>query len=303
MPYNEGSRLISLLLLSMCIILWHRNTPVMSRFLFLSAVVFTSVVCQSLVPTTGSATFPECAVGCPLLQEAQANCVPPAAPVTDQATYRSCFCQSSLLQALHSSPNGVCDAVCPPAELNTLQQWYAGLCATGNPEVTQTTTTLATSTTTSSNAGPDPGTETSSKVHYEAPPSWFSTHWRWVVMIIVLAIGFTALTLLLVYLKRRHKRKRAYQAPFTPAQSAVADGDGGRSNYSGRQPTSRNLVAAALGDDTWGPQQHLAHPPTKGLENDVSSAGTHRGTEPGQFTRAHPRSRNMRGQSPSKEQL
>ncbi|KAL2378093.1 hypothetical protein RJZ90_006264 [Blastomyces dermatitidis] len=233
----------------------------MSRFLFLSAVVFTSVVCQSLVPTTGSATFPECAVGCPLLQEAQANCVPPAAPVTDQATYRSCFCQSSLLQALHSSPNGVCDAVCPPAELNTLQQWYAGLCATGNPEVTQTTTTLATSTTTSSNAGPDPGTETSSK------------------------------------------RKRAYQAPFTPAQSAVADGDGGRSNYSGRQPTSRNLVAAALGDDTWGPQQHLAHPPTKGLENDVSSAGTHRGTEPGQFTRAHPRSRNMRGQSPSKEQL
>ncbi|KAL2371501.1 hypothetical protein RJ035_002550 [Blastomyces gilchristii] len=215
----------------------------MTRFLFLSAVVFTSVVCQSLVPTTGSATFPECAVGCPLLQEAQANCVPPAAPVTDQATYRSCFCQSSLLQALHSSPNGVCDAVCPPAELNTLQQWYAGLCATGNPEVTQTTTTLATSTTTSSNAGPDPGTETSSKVHYEAPPSC------------------------------------------------------------GRQPTSRNLVAAALGDDTWGPQQHLAHPPTKGLENDVSSAGTHRGIEPGQFTRAHPRSRNMRGQSPSKEQL
>ncbi|OJD21622.1 hypothetical protein ACJ73_07037 [Blastomyces percursus] len=277
----------------------------MSRFLFLSAAAFTSVVCQSLVPTTGSASFPECAVGCPLLQEAQANCVPPAAPVTDQATYRSCFCQSTLLQALHSSPSGVCDAVCPPAELNTLQQWYAGLCATGgNPELTQTTTTLATSTTTSSNAGPDPGKETSSRVHYEAPPSWFSTHWRWVVMIIVLAVGFTALTFLLIYLKRRHKRKRAYQAPLIPAQSAAADGDGGRSNYSARQPTSRNLVAAALGDDTWGPQQRLARTSTKGVENVVSTVGTRGETEPGQFTRApHPRSRNMRGPSPSKEQL
>ncbi|KLJ10103.1 hypothetical protein EMPG_09915 [Blastomyces silverae] len=283
----------------------------MTRFLFLSAALFTSVVCQSLVPTTGSATFPECAAACPLLQEAQANCIPPAAPVTNEATYKSCFCQSSLLQPLHSSPNGVCDAVCPPPELNTLQQWYAGLCASGNPEATQTTTTLATPTTTmSSNAGSDPGAETSPKVHYDAPPSWFSTHWRWVVMIIVLAIGFTALTFLLIYLKRRHKRKRAYQAPFIPAQAAVADGDGdgARSNYhSGPQPTSRNLVAAALGDDTWGPaeQRIIAHTPTKGLENAVSSVGTTppRGTEPGQFTRApHPRGRNMRGRSsPSRE--
>ncbi|PGH05280.1 hypothetical protein GX51_03001 [Blastomyces parvus] len=276
----------------------------MTRFFFLSAAVFTSVVCQSLIPTTGSATFPECAVGCPLLQEAQANCIPPAAPATNQAIYNSCFCQSSLIQALHSSPNGVCDAVCPPAELSKLQQWYAGFCATGNPGGTQTTTTSTTSTTTSSDSGSGPETDSAGKVHYGPPPSWFSTHWRWVVMIIVLAVGFTALTFLLIYLKRRHKRKRAYQVPFIPDLSALSDGDGGQRHPSGRQPTSRNLVTAALGDDTLGPEQRIAHTPSKVFESSVSAVGTRGGTEPGQFTRApHPRGRNMRGPSPSKEQL
>ncbi|PGH31677.1 hypothetical protein GX50_05517 [[Emmonsia] crescens] len=251
---------------------------VMTRLLFLSAAFFTSVVCQSLIPASGSATFPRCAVGCPLLQQAQANCVPPAAPVTNQATYISCFCQSSLLQALHSSPNGVCDAVCPSADLSTLQKWYAGFCSAGNPQLTQSSTTTATPTT-SPNPESDPRAGTSPRVKYEAPPSWFSTHWKLVVMIIVLAVGFTALALLLVCLKRRHSRKRAdNQPPFTP----------GGSNRSSRG-ASRNLAAAALGDDKWGPQQHLAHTRCQGpgsASSAASAAGTRKGTESGQFASA-----------------
>ncbi|KAG5288317.1 integral membrane protein [Histoplasma ohiense] len=262
----------------------------MRRFLFASTAAFTSVVCQSLIPTTGSAAFPGCAVACPLLHEAQANCVPPAAPVTNQATYSLCFCQSTLLRALRSSPNRVCDAVCPPTDLITLQKWYAQFCATGNPATTTATSNVPES---------HPRTGTVSTVTHEASSSWFSSHWRWVVMIIALAVGFTVFALLLIYLKRRHKRKRANQQPFPPAVPAVILGDGSRS---AREPTSRTLVAAALADDKWGPQQHLAHTRAQGPGNADSTPNISNRAESGQFTRAPQRvSRNMRGPSRSKD--
>ncbi|OAX81249.1 hypothetical protein ACJ72_04413, partial [Emergomyces africanus] len=268
----------------------------MIKFLFLFAGLFTLVECQSLIPTTGSATFPGCAIGCPLLREAQTNCVPPAAPSTNQATYISCFCQSSLLQALHSSPNGVCDAVCPPADLTKLQTWYAGFCSAGNPELTQTTTTSATRTP-SPNSGSDSGAGKSENVNQAAPQSWFSAHWKWVVMIIVLVVGFAALAFLLVWLKRRHKRKRANQAPFPPAQPTATPG----------APSSRNLVAAALGDDKWTPQQHHPHVRAQGPRNagsTVPAFETTRGTEPGRLARApHSSSRIMQGPSQLKNQI
>ncbi|OJD17112.1 hypothetical protein AJ78_02756 [Emergomyces pasteurianus Ep9510] len=281
----------------------------MIKFLFLSAGLFTLVECQSLIPAAGSATFPGCAVGCLLLQEAQANCVPPAAPRTNQATYISCFCQSSLLQALHSSPNGVCDAVCPPRDLSTLQTWYAGLCSAGNPELTQTTTTSATPNT-HSNPKSDPPNENS------APPSWYVEFEHFISYHIPsppcqecaeqqglhltiedpsteLLIGFPPTG---AWLKRRHKRKRINQPPpFTPAQTAGT--------------TSRNLVAAALGDDKWSPQQHVAHtrahgPGSTGSSAPSPSVETLKGTESGQFTRApHRSSRNMRRPSRLKNQL
>ncbi|KKZ65110.1 hypothetical protein EMCG_01350 [[Emmonsia] crescens] len=174
------------------------------------------------------------------------------------------------------SPDGVCDAVCPPADLSTLQKWYAGFCSAGNPRLTQSSTTTA-SPTTSPNPESDPRAGTSPSVKYEAPPSWFSTHWKLVVVVIILAVGFTALALLLVFLNRRHGRKRANnQPPFTP----------GGSSRSGRGGASRNLVAAALGDDKWGPQQHLAHTRCQGpgsASSAASAAGTRKGTESGQF--------------------
>ncbi|QSS54785.1 integral membrane protein [Histoplasma capsulatum var. duboisii H88] len=118
-------------------------------------------------------------------------------------------------------------------------------------------------------------------------------------MIIALAVGFTVFALLLIYLKRRHKRKRANQPPFPPAVPAVILGDGSRS---AREPTSRNLVAAALADDKWGPQQHLAHTRAQGPGNVGSTPNISNRAESGQFTRAPQRvSRNMRGPPRSKD--
>lgn len=77
----------------------------------------------------------------------------------------------------------------------------------------------------------------------------FATHWRWVVMIIVLLVGLTALALLAVYLKRRHARK---------ADERRAASSGFPTSHGGSSPDIGH------GRDMWGPHQHMAH--TRGYE-------------------------------------
>lgn len=116
-----------------------------------------------LLPTAASSTFPACALSCATLQQAQSGCVPPAAPVSNQATYVSCFCQSALLTSLHTTPDSVCDSSCTSeSDRQLLMTWYNNYCSSGgNPgSGTQTTTTAAAAaTSTTVNA-------------YPAPPSW-----------------------------------------------------------------------------------------------------------------------------------
>jgi hypothetical protein len=99
----------------------------------LVAIAFASVAtAQTLVPTAASNDFPACALNCQLLLSAQGGCVPPAAPVTDQAVYVSCFCQSTLISALHTSPDGTCDSYCSvESDRQELMAWYNNLCAAG----------------------------------------------------------------------------------------------------------------------------------------------------------------------------
>lgn len=95
---------------------------------------------QPFIPTT----LPPCAQQCATLQQAQTGCVPPAAPVTDQGTYLSCFCESALLKPLSATPSTVCSA-CSPADLQTLQSWFSGFCAPAGGTGGQQPTTLTTS--------------------------------------------------------------------------------------------------------------------------------------------------------------
>ena len=78
--------------------------------------------------TYGNDALPTCAQGCTLLQQAQSACVPPAAPVTDQTTYESCFCQSGYLSGLKTSSAGLCDSTCGTADLQKIQSWYISYC-------------------------------------------------------------------------------------------------------------------------------------------------------------------------------
>jgi hypothetical protein len=109
------------------------------------AVAFTSLAsAQVLVPQAASNSFPACALSCTTLLSAQGGCVPPAAPVTDQAIYVSCFCQSALLTTLHTSPDGTCDPYCTvESDRQELMAWYNNFCATGGSASVASTSTVA----------------------------------------------------------------------------------------------------------------------------------------------------------------
>lgn len=92
------------------------------------ALFLSLTAAQTIIPPT----VPVCAQTCAILLDAQRGCVPPAAPVTSQVIYQSCFCLSALLTQLPSSPSAVCPA-CSSEDQGLLQSWFSDLCKPGAP--------------------------------------------------------------------------------------------------------------------------------------------------------------------------
>lgn len=111
-----------------------------SAVLFSILLHVTSTAAQTLL-VYGNNALPTCAQGCTLLTQAQAGCIPPAAPVTDQATYESCFCQSGYLKTLSTSTTGICDTVCSGSDLTQIQTWYINNCKDDGADVAATAST------------------------------------------------------------------------------------------------------------------------------------------------------------------
>lgn len=107
----------------------------------LLAVLASVLVAESVIDYS---KLPDCAHQCAVLDQAEKNCVPPAAPVTDQGIYQSCLCQSALLTTLHSSGT-LCQQFCSTDDANKISQYYVALC---NGPVVQppAATTIATTT-------------------------------------------------------------------------------------------------------------------------------------------------------------
>ncbi|KAF2280788.1 uncharacterized protein EI97DRAFT_428892 [Westerdykella ornata] len=182
---------------------------------------------------------PECARQCTILDQAEKNCVPPAAPVTDQATYQSCFCLSALLTPLHSS-GSLCEQFCGADNAAKISQYYTSLCngpvvQPPNPmttTVTTATTSTGTSTATAGAAGAKP---VSSKSNGQ---TWWDKHWKYVIMVIVIAIAMAVIWIGGIYLRRHFDRKAdakranmaATDAPFDGSSRSVVGGLGPKSN-------------------------------------------------------------------------
>ena len=94
---------------------------------FASVILFFATVtsAQQLI----SPTLPSCAQQCGILTQAQTACIPPAAPVTDQGTYLSCFCQSNFLKPVYGPPGNYCPT-CSSSDNGIIQNWFKGQCGT-----------------------------------------------------------------------------------------------------------------------------------------------------------------------------
>lgn len=205
--------------------------------------------------------------------------MPPAAQVTNQETYVSCFCQSALITQLHSTGNGVCDAECTnPSDRSLLQTWYNNYCQSGGNAPTSTTTTAA-----------DPPSTTTSSVRttpqWDAPQPWYvpffaafldwdlvfvllipsflvdlyriKTHYRWVIMIVVLFVGFTIIGVGAMWLKRRHDAKNP--GLYHGANRGGSSGTLFNNHHdSGATPGPPGSVPGPPG--MCGPQQAMVHP-------------------------------------------
>lgn len=174
--------------------------------------------------------LPACAQNCVPLKTAQDGCVPPAAQVTNQETYVSCFCQSAFLTQFYQGSAAICSSACTsPADQTSIQQWYVNYCRTGQGGVVSSATSNAP---TASTATPSVGSSMTNTVindpDGDGDPSnnytgsWISAHWKWVVMLAVIFLAMTFFSLLGLYLKKRHRAKRdALRANFAAPDAAI----------------------------------------------------------------------------------
>jgi len=195
-----------------------------------------------LLPTAASSSFPACALSCAVLTQAQSLCVPPSAPVTDQATYVNCFCQSALLTTLHASPDSLCTSDCTvESDRQLLQQWYSNYCASGGNAATTAKSSTTVSSTATATATAAAQATVGAQVTTSSPPGWFAGHWQWVLMIIILALGFGTLAALGIWLKRRHSSSRGKAT--SPGMFSVPAADS----------------VSAINNEMWGPPQATAN--------------------------------------------
>ncbi|KAF2090532.1 hypothetical protein K490DRAFT_61851 [Saccharata proteae CBS 121410] len=212
----------------------------------LPAVLLALTTLTTLLPTLASsqtvtlinyAALPSCASSCTDLTTAQAGCVPPAAAVTNQQTYTSCFCQSAFLTSLYQTGSTVCSAACPDAGDQTkIQQWYVGFCRDGTGGVSSSAAASSAAATGTSSAAAGTATGSTGAVTSDGNSgssgngeqgSWISTHYKWIIMLAIIFLAMALISLLGLHLKRRHRRlqdaKRAnlaapnaYIAPVPP---------------------------------------------------------------------------------------
>ncbi|KAJ5178717.1 hypothetical protein N7492_001927 [Penicillium capsulatum] len=185
-------------------------------FLFLFVL---SAHAASLIPTTASDSFPQCAVDCAVLQQAQDSCTAGA-----ESSWVSCFCESALLTSLKSSGN-ICTSCTSTADQSLLSSWYNNYCRSGGskkaPGNAATTTTTSDTTTAAATTGPTTTASSANANHAsvaEEHPS--CTHYQWVIMLIVLAVAFSIIAVLGVWLKRRYDARHAQLYPQSNSANA-----------------------------------------------------------------------------------
>ncbi|KAK5082695.1 hypothetical protein LTR05_006575 [Lithohypha guttulata] len=242
-----------------------------------------------IVPTSASASFPGCALSCTTLLQAEQICMPPNQPQAGQLVYDQCFCNSAFLTPFATTADGVCVTECAiPSDRLRLQSWFNNFCAQVSSGVDPTTltatssqaaaTTVTTTSTATSGTVTVTPTSTSASSSSSSPDqnqSWIEGHWKWILMLVILAIGLALLAWLAVWLKRRHRRKlenlRATASGFS---------------YDPEKRPANGIRRSAT-PDLWGPHQMMQATQGYGYASDEIVQApkedrhnrSHRGTE------------------------
>jgi len=171
----------------------------------------------------------------------------------------NCFCQSALLTTLHASPDSICTSDCTvESDRQLLQQWYSNYCASGGNAATTAKSSTTVSSTGTATATAAAQATVGAQVTTSSPPGWFAGHWQWVLMIIILALGFGTLAALGIWLKRRHSSSRGKAT--SPGMFMVPAADS---------------VSAINNNEMWGPHQATANiAPVEDPPQMVSSSRT-----------------------------
>ncbi|KAJ5194302.1 hypothetical protein N7491_001639 [Penicillium cf. griseofulvum] len=228
-------------------------TTRLSVLFALIALIISALAADSILPTSASSKFPQCGLTCTTLTGAQTSC-----ESGDASSWTSCFCQSALLTGLKSS-GSICSS-CSAADQATLSTWYNNYCNSGGKDTSDTNADTGTTTKTSTDAVSTPNSgksESSSNANTNKSPaateekqSWWSSHYRWVIMLIVLVIGFTIIAVLGVWFKRRYEAKRPnlYGGGSSGMLSAAPPPPGDAAWDSGPAPlpVSRGLAPESL---------------------------------------------------------
>ncbi|RDW68535.1 hypothetical protein BP5796_09192 [Coleophoma crateriformis] len=180
----------------------YRSTIVVLAAVLSCAPVTSAEADGAIVPFTSA--LPACAAQCGPLYDAQGACSPPV-----MATSDTCFCAYATLQPFLTTTAGVCDNACTTDAngLSEIRTWFLNFC--GDSTSTSTTSgsgSSATATSSSSSSGSSSGSNN----------GWFATHWKWVVMLIVLFLAFVFGWIGAVWLHRRIIAKREKQFEMRP---------------------------------------------------------------------------------------
>ncbi|CZT08498.1 uncharacterized protein RCO7_08185 [Rhynchosporium graminicola] len=157
--------------------------------------------------------LPVCASKCGPLFDVQGKCSPPFIAAVDN----ECFCTDSRLTPLDND-NGV-SLVCgaescqDPTQQQAVKTWYDGLCKkkqAGPPQVVTSTASDGATTIQTNASKPKPATGGA------AQPSWMSSHYKWVIMIVIIFCAIVFGWIGACIFRRRYLRKKEKEIEMAP---------------------------------------------------------------------------------------
>ncbi|KAH7391700.1 hypothetical protein BKA66DRAFT_439500 [Pyrenochaeta sp. MPI-SDFR-AT-0127] len=191
--------------------------------LLLLAVSFLTTLAQIPPTVFDYHQLPACALDCKILETSELNCIPPAAPCSNQWTYQDCVCQSDYLRSLHTS-GAICHDVCSDEDDEVIYHYYNSLCGTLHPSHMPTSSMIPVPTTNPTTFVSPPAVTSTKDDEKDRQnnETWFDHNWKYfVAAVVVTATIFTVLFALTCYCRCRNRRNSDLEGPDTNPHSGL----------------------------------------------------------------------------------